>query len=324
MGALNATPLLIAVVGPTASGKSALGLALAERFNGEIVNYDSVQLYRGCDIGSGKLAPGERLGIPHHLLDCADPSETVTAGDYARQATRVLNRLAAQGKTPVLVGGTGLYLRALLDGLFEAPARSEPLRARLRAVEERRGSEFLHRMLRRLDGPAAGLIAPQDLQKVIRALEVCLVSRQPISRLQARGRNALQGFRSLKIGLNPPRELLYGRINRRTERMFSDGLLEEVSALSSRRESPRPKPLEALGYRQASEHLQGRITLAEAIRLTQRETRRYAKRQMTWFRREPGVIWFLGFGDDPNLQQAAFERIQGDFSAADSARPLLA
>lgn len=292
----------IAIVGPTAAGKSALALSLAEHLDGEIVNYDSVQIYRGFDIGTGKLPPAERQGIPHHLVDCLDPGDDFTAGDFRRKALKVLWEIRRRTRLPILAGGTGLYLRALLLGLFEGPPRSEHLRARLRRLASRRGREFVHRLLRRLDPAAAARIDPQDLQKVIRAVEVCVVAEQSISTLQARGREPLQGFRCFKIGLNPDRSELYARINRRAEQMFAAGLKEEVRCLLARPNAGRMKALGALGYRQVAAALGGEITWPEALEEMQAATRQYAKRQMTWFRREAEVTWFSAFGDDPELQ----------------------
>ena len=243
---------LIAIVGPTASGKSKLALVLAERLNGEVVNYDSVQLYRGFDVGSGKLPLAERRGIVHHLLDCLEPTDVFTAGDYRREALKVLEDLRRRGKVPIFAGGTGLYLRALLVGLFEGPVRSEDLRERLRAMVERHGREFLHRLLARLDGLAAARIQPRDTQKLIRAIEVCILAQQPLSEMHAGGRAGLEGYGVIKLGLNPPRSDLYARINRRVESMFAAGLLEETQALRCHPHAARIKPLGALGYRQAA------------------------------------------------------------------------
>jgi tRNA dimethylallyltransferase len=317
----NSAYPLIAVLGPTASGKSALALAVAERMQGEVVNFDSIQIYRGCDVGAGKLTIEERRGIPHHLLDSADAAQTVTAGDYARQAERVLVDIRERGKLPVLVGGTGFYLRALLDGLFEGPQRSEQLRARLRARAERRGREFLHKMLRRFDPRAASRIEARDTQKLIRAVEVCILARQPISELQARGRQRLQGFRSVKVGLDPGRGTLYERIDRRVENMLANGLLDEVRNLLARPDSVQLKPLEALGYRQAAEYMRGSISLQEAIKLAQKGTRHYAKRQMTWFRRESGVTWFSGCGEDVKVQQKVLDHLEGILTEAYASGP---
>jgi len=294
-------PLLV-IVGPTAAGKSALALALAERLDGEIINCDSVQVYRGFSVGTGKTPREERRGIPHHLLDTVEPAQVFTAGDYRREAGRVLTEVRARGKWPIIVGGTGLYLRALLLGLFEGPPRSEELRARLSASAERRGREFLHRLLRRLDRKAAARIHPRDTPKIIRAVEVRLLARQPMSAMLERGRVGLQGFRVFKVGLCPERKQLAQRINARVERMFAAGLLEETRALLERSDAARIKPLGALGYRQACAALGGDLSLEDAVRETQAATRRYARRQMTWFRREADITWFAGFGDEAQIQ----------------------
>jgi len=298
---------VVAIVGPTASGKSALSVAIAGNLGGEVVNYDSVQLYRGFDIGSGKLRDDEQKGIPHLLLGIASAGETMTAGEYRRRAQEVLASIRARRKLPVLAGGTGLYLRTLTEGLFDGPARSEESRARLRQIAARHGGDFLHRMLARLDAPAARLIHPCDTQKVIRAIEVRCVTGEAISRLQSKGRHRIPGFAFVKIGLNPVRALLYERINQRVERMFTDGILEETrSALARLKDpdGPLPTPLEALGYRQAVAVLRGDLGFSDAIRAAQTATRHYAKRQMTWFRKEAGVRWFHGFGDqDETIQR---------------------
>ena len=300
---------LIAIVGPTAAGKSALALALAERLNGEVVNYDSVQLYRGFDVGSGKLPPAERRGVAHHLLDYLEPAGVFTAGDYRREALKVLADLCPRAKLPIFVGGTGLYLRALLVGLFEGPVRSEALRQRLRALVERRGREYLHRLLAHLDAAAAARIQPRDTQKLIRALEVCILAKQPLSALHARGRAGLVGYSVTKLGLNPPRAELYDRINRRVERMFAAGLIEETQTLFHHPDAARIKPLGALGYRQACLVLEGKASREEAVSATQAATRHYAKRQWTWFRREADVTWIEGFGDDPHVQSRIMETL---------------
>ncbi len=308
---------LIAIVGPTATGKSALALRLAEHFGGEIINYDSVQVYREFDIGTGKLPLSERRGIPHHLLDCRDPADDFTAGDFRREALGVLGEIRDRAKLPILVGGTGLYLRALLMGLFEGPPRSEDLRARLRRLADRRGREFVHRLLKRLDPASAEHIDPRDLQKAIRAVEVCLLSRQAISSLHAHGRKALQGFRCLKIGLSPARSELYARINQRVVWMFESGLREEVREMLARPDARRMKALGALGYRQVAASLNGEIPWQEALEETQAATRQYAKRQMTWFRREQEVTWFSAFGDDPELQQQVLTSLHAALSSTD-------
>lgn len=319
---------LVAIVGPTAAGKSALAVALAERFGGEIVNYDSVQIYRGFDVGTGKLTLAERRGIPHHLLDGAAPHQIITAGEYRRRALEVLESLCERRKVPILVGGTGLYLRALLLGLFEGPPRSEQLRTRLRAMAERRdkGDSYLHRMLCRIDPASAARIHPRDTQKIIRALEVCLLARQPLSAMIRRGREGLRGFRVLKIGLDPERAELRRRIDERVLQMFRRGLVEEVRVAMNAPAEQVIKPLGAIGYRQACAVVRGEINLDEAVRLTQSATRQYAKRQMTWFRREPDVTWFKGFGDDPMIQVRILDwlRSRGLETASGGAPVLLA
>ena len=323
---------LVVIVGPTASGKSALALSIAERWHGEIVNCDSVQVYRGFDIGTGKVPAEERRRVPHHLLDCVEPEQVFTAGDYRREALQALESIRERQRLPILVGGTGLYLRALLVGLFEGPQRSESVRARLTRIAARhpsppdaqtgcnsRPGRFLHPLLERLDPAAARRIHPRDRQKMIRALEVCLLARQPISALWARGRTGLRSFETIKIGLNPDRTQLQGRINRRVETMFAGGLLDEVRVLLARPDGQRLKPLEALGYRQACAVLCGEIPLEDAVRETQAATRQYAKRQMTWFRREADVNWFAGFGNDPEIRRQVLEWLGSKLKAPQSA-----
>jgi tRNA dimethylallyltransferase len=299
---------LLVIVGPTAAGKSALALTLAERLEGEIINCDSVQVYRGFDVGTGKVPPAERRGIPHHLLDLVEADGVFTAGDFRREAERVLALVRESGKLPIVVGGTGLYLRALLLGLFEGPPRSATLRTRLGNLAHRRGREFLHRLLKRLDPAAAARIHSRDTQKLVRAVEVCVLARQPVSALHARGRTGLQGFRVVKVGLDPERARLAERINARVERMFDHGLLDEAQAALQRPQAHASslKPLGGLGYRQACAVLRGELARGEAIRTTQAATRQYAKRQMTWFRREADVTWFTGFGDDRDIQRRIF------------------
>ncbi len=301
IGSLSSDPLLVVILGPTASGKTSLSLILAEKFNGEIVNCDSVAMYREFDIGTAKPSVSERGRIPHHLFDCVDPTQDVTAGEFARQARQVLAEIKSCGRLPIVVGGTGLYLRALLEGLFAGPERSEELRERLRERAARRGSQYLHRILSRLDSPTAAKIHPNDAPKLIRAIEVCLAARQKMSELWQKGRDPLAGFRILRVGLDPDRTALYERINRRAQRMFEEGLIEETARLIEKY-GAQLRPLNSLGYKQAAELLRGEKTRAQAIESAQQAHRNYAKRQLTWFRREPGVLWFKGFGDDSSLQ----------------------
>lgn len=307
---------LVIILGPTASGKTALSLFLAQRFHGEIVNCDSVAVYREFEIGTAKPSPAERALVPHHLLDIADPMQAFTAGDYARLARRALADISSRGHLPIVVGGTGLYLRALLDGLFEGPPRSEELRERLRLRAAERGPGYLHRILSRLDRTAALKIHPNDDAKVIRALEVRIVTGRPMTELWKQGRDPLTGFRTLRIGLNPDRAALYERINQRAAAMFEHGLVAETEKLS-RRYGPADSlfPLGSLGYKQAMQLLAGDVSLAEAIQLAQQGHRNYAKRQMTWFRREPDVLWLDSFGNSESAQVRA-ETMVSEFLAA--------
>jgi tRNA dimethylallyltransferase len=302
--------LLVVVLGPTASGKTALSLALAERFGGEIVNCDSVALYRDFDIGTAKPTASERVRAPHHLLDFVAPTSHITAGEYARQARQVLDQIQARGHLPILVGGTGLYLRALLEGLFPGPQRSEELRERLRERVESRSPGYLHRILRRLDRAAAEKIHANDTPKVIRAIEVCLASRQKITELWQQGRDPLRGFRIFRLGLDPDRQALYDRINRRAQEMFEAGLVEETQRLLEKY-GAAAGPLSSLGYKQAAQFLRGELTRERALQAAQQAHRNYAKRQMTWFRREPEVQWLRGFGDDAQIQKTAADSVSG-------------
>lgn len=301
-------PLLVVLLGPTGSGKTALSLALAERFQGEIVNCDSVAVYRELDIGAAKPSLEERSLAPHHLFDIIDPSRPMTAGEYARRARQVLSEIRDRGHLPIVVGGTGLYLRALIDGLFAGPERSESLRVHLREREADRGSPYLHRILKRLDANAAQQIHPNDAAKLIRAIEVCLAARLPMTDLWEQGRDPLTGFRILRLGLDPDRQALYERINLRAAAMFDHGLVEETQALLEKH-GPGTGPLTSLGYRQATQFLRGEMTREQAIAAAQQGHRNYAKRQMTWFRREPDVHWLPGFGDDPAITSKAIDLV---------------
>ena len=300
----HAGPLLAVVLGPTASGKTALSLALAERFHGEIVNCDSVAMYRDFEIGTAKPSVAERARAPHHLLDFVDPASYITAGEYAREARKVIAEISSRGHLPIVVGGSGLYLRALLEGLFPGPQRSEELRERLRERAATRGSGYLHRILRRLDRAASEKIHANDTPKLIRAIEVCLASRQKMTELWQQGRDPLRGFHILRLGLDPERNALYDRINRRAQDMFEGGLIEETQTLVQKY-GANARPLASLGYKQAMQFLREELTREQALQFAKQAHRHYAKRQLTWFRREPEVKWVHGFGNDPNIQREA-------------------
>jgi tRNA dimethylallyltransferase len=313
-------PLLVVILGPTGSGKSALAIALAQQFAGEVVSCDSVAVYRHFEIGTAKPTLQQRTLVPHHLLDVAEPGQPFTAGEYARQARAAIAEIAGRQRLPIVVGGTGLYLRALLEGLFPGPQRSEQLRERLRERAQERGPAYLHKLLMRLDPAAAAKIHPHDAPKIIRAVEVCLTARGPMSQLwEERGRDPLRGFRILQIGLNPEREALYARLNQRACQMFECGLIEETKSLLERYGEPKSvTSLDSLGYKQATQFLRGELTREQALAATQQGHRNYAKRQMTWFRREPDVTWLAGFGDDPAVAREAAELV----SSCITLRPL--
>lgn len=301
---------LVAIVGPTASGKSALGVYLAERLGGEVVACDSTQVYRHFDIGTAKPTQEEQRGIPHHLMDLVEPEDLFTAGDYRWRALEVLEALRQRNRLPIVTAGTGLYLRALLEGLADAPTRSEELRERLDERARSRGPTYLHRLLRRLDSAAAARIAPRDLPKLVRAVEVCLLAGKPITAVHKAGRPGLEGFAPLKVGLIPSRVRLYQRIERRVETMLQRGWLEEVRDLVAKRIPATVKPFQFIGYSELRAHLEGKQSLAEAVGAIQQATRRYAKRQLTWFRKEPGVHWFQGFGDDAEIAAAVLRYLE--------------
>jgi tRNA dimethylallyltransferase len=299
----TAEPLLVVILGPTGSGKTSLSVALGRRFDGEIVSCDSVAVYRGLEIGSAKPSIEQRKLVPHHLLDVVDPDAFYTAGDYSRAARKAIEGIAGRGRLPIVTGGTGLYLRALLQGLFPGPQRSAPLRDRLLRKAETRGPLTLHRILKRLDPASAARIHANDTAKVIRAIEVTLAASRPMSEAWKEGREALTGYRILRLGLDPPRPQLYERINARARAMFAQGLIEETRELIAR--YGRVPVLDSLGYRQAAQHLAGVLALEQAIAAAGQGHRNYAKRQLTWFRREPDVCWLKGFGDDPSLRAEA-------------------
>jgi len=299
----------IAIVGPTASGKSRLAMAMAMEFRGEIVSCDALQVYRGMDIGTAKPTAAERACVPHHMLDLRDPGEDFSAGDYQRMGREALKAVAARGDLPVVTGGTGFYLKALIDGLFAGPGRSEELRSRLRTVLSRRGPARLHSVLRKVDPRSAERISAADAARMVRALEVWFLTRRPLSSWQEQPRVALPGFRWLKLGIAWPRERLYRRIDARVDQMYHDGLVDESRALL--RTYPRDcHAFKAIGYRQCSVFLEGGCTLEQAIRDTQQQTRRYAKRQLTWFRSLPDLVWLEGEEEFPRLVSRASELIR--------------
>jgi tRNA dimethylallyltransferase len=325
-----AQPRLIVILGPTASGKSALAIELAKRLHGEILVCDSTQVYRHFDIGTAKVAPRDQHGIPHHLVDLVEPDEIFTAGDYRRHALLALDDLRRRSKLPILAAGTGLYLRALLEGLADAPTRSEELRDRLRRSAKRRGATHPHKILARLDPESAARIAPRDTQKIIRAIEMRILAKKPVAEIFRAGRaaspgderrevrnNALEGYAIAKIGLSPPRPALYARIDARVNEMLAAGWLDEVRTLVSSgvRENvgiaPDAKPFQFIGYSDLRTHLEGRIPLAAAVANIQQSTRRFAKRQLTWFRREPEVHWLESFGDADETIAAALRIASG-------------
>jgi tRNA dimethylallyltransferase len=298
---------LLVVLGPTASGKSALGIELARRLGGEVLLCDSTQVFRRFDIGTAKTPVREQQGVPHHLTDLVEPDQLFTAGEYRRRALGVLADLETRRKLPILTAGTGLYLRALLEGLAEAPERSEDLRRRLDRKADRRGAEYLHRLLTRLDAEAAARIARRDRQKVIRAIEIRVLAKKSVGEVHRAGRDALQGYEITKIGLAPARSALYLRIKERTGSMIARGWVGEVRDLLAAGLLPNAKPFEFIGYSELRDHLAGKIGLDEAVRRIEQSTRQFAKRQMTWFRREKDVHWLAGFGDDANIQNQALE-----------------
>jgi tRNA dimethylallyltransferase len=314
-------PIVLPIVlGPTGSGKSDLALSIAVALGGEIVSCDSLQVFRGFNLGTAKVPPAERRGIPHHLVDLIEPTQVFTAGDYSRVARACLREVAGRKRIPVVVGGTGFYLRALLEGLFPGPERSPDIRERLSAREQRLNGS-LHRILSRLDPAAAARIHPSDKHKTIRALEVRLLEGRPLSALFARGREPLTGFLPIKLGLDPPRDALYRRLDARTARMFESGLIGEARELLAAGVPPDAKPFESLGYRQALEVIDGRLTREQALESTQVATRQYAKRQTTWFRKEQAVHRLHGFGDDPQLQGQALAILRQALGAGEDCAP---
>ena len=301
-------PLLVVLLGPTASGKTTLSLALAENYTGENNTSPPVAVYRHFEIGTAKPTARERELAPHHCIDIVSAERDYSAGNYQRDGRAAIADITARGRLPIVTGGTGLYLRALIEGLFEGPRRSEPLRARLRRSAARHGAGWLSKVLGRLDAEAAGRIHANDVPKLIRAIEVSLAARRPITEAWRAGAQALSGYRILRLGLAPERAALYRRIDVRAAVMFERGLVGEAEQLMAKYGADR-KIFDALGYRQAKQLLADELTEAEATEAAQKGHRNYAKRQFTWFRREPEVHWLTGFGDDSAIQQAAIDAV---------------
>lgn len=314
----NQTPVsqsqtpVIAIVGPTASGKSTLGIEIALQLNGEIINCDSVQVYQDIQIATAKVPLSERKGVPHHLIDFVPPSINYTAVEWAREAAKKIEEIEARRRIPLLVGGTGFYLRALRRPFFVSPQTDESLRRRLNRIREKHGAEHLHRVLRRLDRRAAAQLYPRDWPRVQRAIEVCLQTGRSIVDQKYDRPEAHESARRLRImALNPPRAELYARINERTEAHFKAGLVEEVRELLSRGVPAESNALGAHGYRRVVEYLEGKRDLESAIEQTKLDVRHYAKRQLTWFRHEGGVEWFAGFGEEKSILASLLEAIAG-------------
>jgi tRNA dimethylallyltransferase len=307
---------LVVIVGPTASGKSALAMALAKDLRAEIIACDSTQLYRGVDIGTAKPTTTERREIPHHLIDVLDPSEMATAGGYRDLALVALADLRERQRLPILTVGTGLYMRALLEGLADLPLRSEEVRARLRESARKHGAGHLHGVLRKMDRETAEKIAPTDEQKLIRAIEICVLTRKPISEVHRAGRNPLQGWQILKVGLMPARDELYRRIAQRTDAMIASGWLDEVRGLRAAGIAPDAKVFDFIGYREMLAVLRGKLSMEQARATIQQATRNYAKRQITWFRKDTSTRWFSGAGDDVAIQGEIAIRIGASLDVA--------
>lgn len=299
---------IYAIAGPTASGKTALGVELARRLGGEVVNFDSVQVYREIEIATAKPSAEEMQGVPHHLLDYVDPRINCTAADWARDAEGVIAEIEERGRTPILVGGTGFYLRTLLHPLFESPKTDEMLRERLRRLHAGRGAEYLHRMLTRLDPSTAAVLAPRDHVRVIRAIEVFIQTGERLSvrKTDRPPRSAIAGRCALFV-LEPGRDELYRRIDARAEAHFAAGLIEEVKRLRSAGVSDSTNALGSHGYRRVCEYLRGERTLESALEKTKQDVRNYSKRQLTWFRRENAALWIKGFGSDPKVVSEALK-----------------
>ncbi len=302
-------PLVVAILGPTATGKSALALAVAERYDGEIINCDSTAVYRGFDIGTDKIAPADRRGIPHHLIDIVDPTEDYTAAQYARDAAAIIRDIHARGRLPILAGGTGFYFRALTRGLFPGPGRNPGLRQRLESIAERRGVAFLHRLLRKIDPGSARRIQPRDLKRLVRALEVFFLTGRPLTAHFADTASPIADLEVLAVGLRLPAARISERVTRRVDQQFARGLLDEIRTLLARGIPEDARPFGGLVYRQALEHLHGVRDEASTRALIAQGNRRYARRQLIWFRKEPNLSWFDGPGESPAIVAAVMHLI---------------
>ncbi len=302
-------PLVVAILGPTATGKSALALAVAERYDGEIINCDSTAVYRGFDIGTDKIAPADRRGIPHHLIDIVDPTEDYTAAQYARDAAAIIRDIHARGRLPILAGGTGFYFRALTRGLFPGPGRNPGLRQRLESIAERRGVAFLHRLLRKIDPASARRIQPRDLKRLVRALEVFFLTGRPLTAHFADTASPIADLEVLAVGLRLPAARISERVTRRVDQQFARGLLDEIRTLLARGIPEDARPFGGLVYRQALEHLHGVRDEASTRALIAQGNRRYARRQLIWFRKEPNLSWFDGPGESPAIVAAVMHLI---------------
>lgn len=301
---------IYAIVGPTASGKTEIGVRLALRVGGEVINCDSVQIYRGIEIATAKPTVEESGGVPHHLIDYVEPNINYTAADWAADAAAKIREIERKNRTPILVGGTGFYLRALREPFFDSPPTDERLREKLKRIREKKGAEHLHRILERVDKSAAQKLFPRDYVRTSRALEVFFQTGRRISEIQPNRSEPPEFARRIKIfALNPPRDVLYERINRRAERHFESGLVEEVERLRNAGLRDDANALGAHGYRRVCEFLRGERSLESAIEQTKQDVRNYAKRQMSWFRREPDVIWLEGFGDEPETRETLWKTL---------------
>ena len=302
-------PLVVAILGPTATGKSALALAVAERYDGEIINCDSTAVYRGFDIGTDKIAPADRRGIPHHLIDIVDPTDEYTAAQYARDAAAIIRDVHARGRLPVLAGGTGFYFRALTRGLFHGPGRNAALRQRLESIAERRGVAFLHRLLRKVDPESARRIQPRDLKRLVRALEVFYLTGRPLTAHFADTASPIADLDVLAVGLRLPAALIAEPVTRRVDDQFARGLLDEIRTMLARGIPETARPFGGLVYRQALEHLHGVRDEDSTRALIVQENRRYARRQLIWFRKEPNLSWFDGPGESSAIVAAVMHLI---------------